>query len=70
MPPGAGQTSLCLGAFKDPKVYVLSFGYFCFICGVYLISFWLPTLIKEMGIQNPLHVGLWPRSPTASPPSA
>jgi nitrate/nitrite transporter NarK len=45
-------------AFKDPKVYVLSFSYFCFICGVYMISFWLPTLIKEMGVQNPLHVGL------------
>ena len=45
-------------AFKDPKVYVLSFAYFCFICGVYVISFWLPTFIKEMGVQNPLHVGL------------
>ena len=47
-----------IGALKDPKVYVLSFAYFCFICGVYMISFWLPTLIKEMGVQNPLHVGL------------
>lgn len=45
-------------AFKDPKVYVMSFSYFCFICGVYMISFWLPTLIKEMGVANPLHVGL------------
>lgn len=45
-------------ALKDPKVYVLSFSYFCFICGVYMISFWLPTLIKEMGVSNPLHVGL------------
>jgi MFS family permease len=25
---------------------------------VYMISFWLPTLIKEMGVSNPLHVGL------------
>ena len=47
-----------LGALKDPKVYVLSFAYFCFISGVYMISFWLPTLIKEMGFSNPLHVGL------------
>jgi len=45
-------------AFKDPKVYIMSFSYFCFICGVYMISFWLPTLIKEMGVSNPLHVGL------------
>jgi MFS family permease len=41
-----------------PKVYVLSFAYFCFIAGTYLITFWLPTLIKEMGFSNPLHVGL------------
>jgi MFS family permease len=47
-----------LGALKDPKVYVLSFSYFCFIAGTYLISFWLPTLIKEMGYSNPLHIGL------------
>jgi D-galactonate transporter len=45
-------------AFRDPRVYVLSFCYFCFICGVYVISFWLPTFIKEMGVQNPLQVGL------------
>jgi D-galactonate transporter len=47
-----------LAALKDPKVYVLSFSYFCFIAGTYLISFWLPTLIKEMGYSNPLHIGL------------
>jgi len=45
-------------AFRDSKVYVLAFSYFCFICGVYMISFWLPTLIKEMGVKNPLHIGL------------
>ncbi|WP_289014423.1 MFS transporter [uncultured Methylobacterium sp.] len=44
--------------FRDPKIYVMSFSYFCFICGVYMISFWLPTLIKEMGVKNPLHIGL------------
>src|SRR6185312_4485337 len=52
-----------LNALKDPKVYVLSFSYFCFICGVYMISFWLPTLIKEMGVSNPLHVGLYAAIP-------
>ena len=55
---GAGKGHSAWEAFKDPKVYVLSFSYFCFICGVYVISFWLPTFIKEMGVRNPLHVGL------------
>jgi len=60
---GAGKGHSAWEAFKDPKVYVLSFSYFCFICGVYVISFWLPTFIKEMGVQSPLHVGLLPAIP-------
>lgn len=45
-------------AFRDPRIYVLSFAYFCFIAGTYLITFWLPTMIKEMGYANPLQIGL------------
>lgn len=55
---GAGKRHSAWEAFKDPKVYVLSFSYFCFICGVYVISFWLPTFIKGMGVQSVLDVGL------------
>jgi sugar phosphate permease len=45
-------------AFRDPKVYILSFAYFTFICGVYVISFWLPTIIKGFGVADPLKIGL------------
>jgi D-galactonate transporter len=45
-------------ALTDRRLYVLAFSWFCFICGVYMISFWLPTLIKELGVSNPLQVGL------------
>ncbi len=41
-----------------PDVYLLALSWFCFICGIYMISFWLPTIIKEMGVSDPLHVGL------------
>lgn len=58
----AGRQGHDLKAFwaatRDPMIYVLAFCWFCFICGVYMISFWLPTLIKDMGVSNPLHVGL------------
>ena len=47
-----------LAALRDPKVYAIAFSWFCFICGIYMISFWLPTLIKDMGVSSPLHVGL------------
>ncbi|WP_018262226.1 MFS transporter [Methylobacterium sp. WSM2598] len=58
--PDAGRHGLgdYLAAMRDPKIYALSLSYFCFICGVYMISFWLPTLVKEMGVSHPLHVGL------------
>lgn len=45
-------------ALTDGRLYVLAFSWFCFICGIYMISFWLPTLIKELGVSSPLHVGL------------
>jgi len=47
-----------LSAIRDPKIYVLAMCWFCFLCGVYLISFWLPTIVREMGVVSPLHVGL------------
>lgn len=45
-------------ALLDPKIYILSFAYFTFICGVYAISFWLPTIIKSFGETDPLRIGL------------
>ena len=50
-------------AFRDPKIYILSFAYFTFICGVYAISFWLPTIIKSFGVTDPLRIGLWTTIP-------
>ncbi len=43
---------------RNTRVWVLSLIYFCFVMGVYGVSFWLPTLIKNMGIASDFHVGL------------
>ena len=43
---------------RDPLIYMLALSWFSFICGIYMISFWLPTIIKDMGVSDPLHVGL------------
>lgn len=43
---------------RDPKIYLMAFSWFCFICGVYMINFWLPTLIRDMGFTNALDIGL------------
>jgi D-galactonate transporter len=43
--------------FATPKVWLLALIYFCFVMGLYGISFWLPTLIKATGVKDPLAIG-------------
>lgn len=43
---------------RDRAVYVLSLAYFCLICGLYTINFWLPAIIRRAGVQSDLRVGL------------
>jgi MFS family permease len=45
-------------AFRDPRVWIACLIYFCAMTGLYGISFWLPTIIKELGVQQPLQIGL------------
>ena len=55
----ADKSSHSLGhAFGDPKVWLLAFVYFCFVSGLYAISFWLPQIIKNTGVKDPLDIGL------------
>lgn len=45
-------------ALSRGRVWLLALIYFCLGAGLYGVSFWLPTIIKNMGIANPLQVGL------------
>jgi len=47
-----------LDAFKSAKVYVLSIIYFTLMIGLYGIAFWLPTIVKALGVQGYWNVGL------------
>jgi nitrate/nitrite transporter NarK len=48
-------------SFKDvlrsPRVYVLAIAYFCLIFPIYAISFWLPTLLKDQGVDDTIRLG-------------
>ena len=44
--------------FLNPRVWQLSFIYFCFVIGLYGISFWLPNLIKDAGVNSDLMIGM------------
>ncbi len=47
-----------LQAFSDKRVWLLGLIYFAIVCGIYIISFWLPSLIKRTGVVDPLAIGL------------
>ncbi|MBN3754353.1 MFS transporter [Paraburkholderia sp. Tr-20389] len=45
-------------AFRNAQVWLLAAIYFCLIMGLYGVSFWMPSIIKSMGIKEPVTVGL------------
>jgi D-galactonate transporter len=45
-------------AFKSGRVWLLGVIYFAIASGIYIISFWVPTIIKQTGVTDPLHIGL------------
>lgn len=42
----------------NPRVWLLALVYFSFVSGLYGISFWLPSIIKSIGVKGPLDIGL------------
>ena len=44
-------------ALKDGRIYLMAFGYFCLICGIYSMSFWLPSIIKDSGVTDLMTIG-------------
>lgn len=51
--------------FLNPVVWQLSAIYFCFVIGLYGISFWLPTLVKGAGVTGDLMIGVLTAIPYA-----
>jgi MFS family permease len=43
---------------RDRRLWMLACIYFCVVMGQYAITFWLPTLIRNAGVSDPLHIGL------------
>ncbi|EYS88561.1 MFS transporter [Cupriavidus sp. SK-4] len=43
---------------SSPRVWLMSAIYFCFVMGLYGVSFWLPTIIKQTGVKGALDIGL------------
>jgi len=43
---------------SSPRVWLMSGIYFSFVMGLYGVSFWLPTIIKQTGVKGVLDIGL------------
>ncbi|MER1939224.1 MFS transporter [Castellaniella sp. FW104-16D08] len=50
----------------SPKILLMSLIYFCFTMGLYGVSFWLPSLIKNSGVTSDFHIGLLAAIPYAA----
>ncbi|MEP6588746.1 MAG: MFS transporter [Polaromonas sp.] len=50
-------------ALADPKTWVLAFIYFTCACAVYTLTFWLPTLVKGLGISDVASIGWYTAIP-------
>ena len=44
-------------ALRDPRIYGMAFIYFCMICGLYTVSFWLPSMLKAVGVNDTVRLG-------------
>ncbi|MCO2667076.1 MFS transporter, partial [Pseudomonas aeruginosa] len=50
-------------AARDPRVYLLAFAYFTMICGIYAVSFWLPSILKANGVTDTMQIGFYSMIP-------
>jgi nitrate/nitrite transporter NarK len=57
---GPGHGHRFSDAFRDVRVWALAAVYFCGLLGFYAVTFWMPTLIQELGVdpKDFLTVGL------------
>lgn len=46
-----------MDALKSVRVWTLGVAYFCIASSIYIASFWMPTLIKQLGVSDPLEIG-------------
>jgi sugar phosphate permease len=48
---------------KSPRVYVLAIAYFSIIFPIYALSFWLPTLLRDQGVNDTIRLGWYAAIP-------
>ncbi len=44
--------------FGDSKVWIMAFIYFAYLCGSYTLAFWMPIMIKDLGVTDIKRIGM------------
>jgi sugar phosphate permease len=61
----ASTSHTFLKVMADPKLYVIAATGFMTLCSVYAIMFWIPQMIRNAGVDNLFHIGLYAMVPHA-----
>ncbi|SIO72412.1 Sugar phosphate permease [Burkholderia sp. GAS332] len=43
---------------QDPKIHIMAAAYFCLICGMYFVNFWLPTVLSAANGLSVMEIGI------------
>ncbi len=62
---GGVEHASVFATLRDPRVLVFAGISFCFVMGLYGISFWLPQLIRTMGVEDATRIGVLSGIPSA-----
>ncbi|KWF09884.1 MFS transporter [Burkholderia pseudomultivorans] len=58
-PDDAHERRSLMRVIGDARTYLLAFGIFVNGCAGYFLAFWVPTLIRELGVDDPRAIGLY-----------
>ncbi|OBV36572.1 MFS transporter [Janthinobacterium psychrotolerans] len=64
-PPAGSGAARGAAWFSNPRVYLYAFIYFALTCGSLTLSFWMPLMIRDFGVQDVLMVSLYSVIPNA-----
>ncbi|WP_298951401.1 MFS transporter [uncultured Methylobacterium sp.] len=53
----AGKEASFAAALRDGRVWLCALIYFCIVSGNATIAFWTPSIIKEIGVRDPIAIG-------------
>ncbi|WP_312841287.1 MFS transporter [Delftia tsuruhatensis] len=55
---GAGKHASFMQALRLPALWLCTAAYFCIVGGNATLAFWMPSLVRELGVHSALHIGL------------